>query len=383
MGVQIMETKNEKLWFLQSIRAIATIMVMYSHWGELFWSRPDIAATLSYSVQIDNAKRPFFLFITDRLEFSFGPFGVALFFMVTGYLIVHSLENNRISIFLVKKFLRLYSTYSVTLLLTCGILYISANYWNIPYNISVTDYLKNLSLFRDFYWVQSLDMVNWTMEVQVKFYLLCAFIMYVSKMRNTKTITILIGALTTLSYCVGTIYEYALQQGLLKTYIWMYAIIYAVPFIIFCFIGVVFYYYDSKVWNLKTSICMIIYLIVMYYIAIGIAYPGNMMYPISYYSAFIVFLLIFRFRKHIPRIRVLSFLADISFPVYLIHGVVGFAIMNFLYQYQPYPYLIMLETFVLIILLSYLLHCFIEKPSIKLVNMIAKRIDKCIESKEQ
>lgn len=75
--------------------------------------------------------------------FSRGGYGVHLFFVVSGFVILMSLERSTARQFLVSRFTRLYPVYWLACFLTFAVLTLSRS---IPYDVTVRTFLVNLTM---------------------------------------------------------------------------------------------------------------------------------------------------------------------------------------------------------------------------------------------
>lgn len=111
---------------------------------------------------------------TEGLPFSFpaGRYGVLLFFMISGFVILMSLEHTqRVWDFMFKRVARLYPTYWVAIALT----FCAVAVFGLPgRQVSVSDALLNGLMFHPFFNVPDVEGVYWTLLVELIFYLLMA-----------------------------------------------------------------------------------------------------------------------------------------------------------------------------------------------------------------
>lgn len=110
--------------------------------------------------------------------FSFGHFGVDVFFVISGFVIVNTLEKNSAN-FLKKRFLRLYPVYWLSLILTT-VFFLDP----IKYKFSDIEFYKiffmNVSMFQSFFGIENINGLYWTLGVELKWYILM-FIMFQTK----------------------------------------------------------------------------------------------------------------------------------------------------------------------------------------------------------
>lgn len=362
----IKQPKSDKIWFLQMLRGIAALIVVYAHMWELFWRDNVTATTISYSSPIEGAPFLPHLKLTTWLydyHINFGAIGVALFFLVSGFVIPISLEKMGSAKFLFRRIFRLYPVYIVGLFITFLTLAVSARMNDIPFNFTIIDYLKNATLFRDWFWVLSIDNVNWTLENEVKFYILCAFLYWISGLRSIKSISITTGSLFIFTYIATNVMPLFLNNSMYGIYRFSYILSNATVFLTYMFIGTCFFNLFKGYWSKKEFSSMIVCLYALFILNSHYVFPtGSKEYLVNYTLILIIFSVVYYLRERIKYSSILNFFADISYPMYIIHGVVGYALLSFLYKYQPYPYLVLLEVFLIVIGLSYLLHRLIELP---------------------
>lgn len=101
----------------------------------------------------------------------YGYLGVPLFFMISGYVIALSANNRTAFEFAISRFVRLYpglwAGIGVTLLVT--------SFFNVN-NYGLVQILVNLTLLNDYFGINDLDGVYWTLHVELKFYA-CIFLL--------------------------------------------------------------------------------------------------------------------------------------------------------------------------------------------------------------
>ena len=362
------------------LRGVAALIVVYFHWGEMFWRSNEVAAQISFSTPLQPGTWLPHLNLTNWLydvQFSFGSFGVALFFVVSGFVIPISLEKLGSKAFLVRRLFRLYPTYLVGLAVTYLVLYWSAQINDKSFPFTLADYLKNASMFRDVFDAPTIDNINWTLENEVKFYLLCAFLARISSLSRGRTIVLTVTALSGLAFVIGPLAARLSSSGIADLYPLATPIRAAAPFVCFMFFGTAFYNLYCRRWTMTVFLGVSFVLAGAFAFNVGtiFAVHSPVSFYVSYGAALACFGFFYRVRDRLPEPRCLSFAANISYPLYILHGVSGYALISFLYPLQPYPYLVLLEVFVLVLAASYALHRFVEVPSNRLGYALVKPVD--------
>jgi peptidoglycan/LPS O-acetylase OafA/YrhL len=158
-----------RLDYIDSVRAIAALAVVYFHLAFLFRT----AGRSSWD----------FVFFTDVVDA--GKVGVVAFFIVSGMVIPHSLTReaaNPIKRFAVRRFFRLYPAYWLSALLALlGLYLMDGKDWPGPFFLWRGDgapvwstFLVNLSMLQRFLGAPDMIGLYWTLQVELIFYLLCA-----------------------------------------------------------------------------------------------------------------------------------------------------------------------------------------------------------------
>jgi peptidoglycan/LPS O-acetylase OafA/YrhL len=105
---------------------------------------------------------------------SFGGAGVLLFFYLSGFLIYRNIQKQTLGVFLSRRFFKLIPAYWVNIAVIVGVAVVLKN----TEPISIRTILANLFLLQEFDGDKVLSGVFWTLQIEVKFYLLIAAFCY-------------------------------------------------------------------------------------------------------------------------------------------------------------------------------------------------------------
>ena len=374
-----MELKTTKIWFLHALRGVAALLVMIYHLAFLFWLAND-KVTLSFSFLLPRtsintlAYAPIHDFLT-QYHFDLGAFGVALFFLISGFVIPISLERDQGVRFLISRFFRIYPTYIVgfTLTFLAILLYTRTRGIDFPYGIK--NYLAQISLFRDWLWLPSIDGVSWTLETEIKFYLLVLVIASFKKLNSAKTIILIALSLCFLNIVSSNYYDSLLNNNI-RAYQIIYVITYSIVSLLFMLIGVAFYNFHFKKWS-APQFWVVSVIVFLCFVAAFLNGPTpNLvkMYAFTYIPALLVFTAAYILRDSFKYNKWLNFLGDISYPLYVIHGLNGYMLLTILDGSSVNPYLSLAFTALVVIGISYILHRLVEDPSNQLGKNLAGKI---------
>lgn len=110
--------------------------------------------------------------LVDRLGV-FAQHAVELFFVISGFVVCMTLERTTsIAHFAIARFARLYPAYVASVALVALVHVLGSRYWGPPQPLSV--YFKNLMMWHQLFGVESVNVVYWTLWVELKFYIIVA-----------------------------------------------------------------------------------------------------------------------------------------------------------------------------------------------------------------
>jgi peptidoglycan/LPS O-acetylase OafA/YrhL len=274
--------------------------------------------------------------------FSMGQLGVALFFLISGFVIPFSLERYSRSGFLLARLLRIYPVYAAAVALDVAVLASSAAYWGVPFHLSPGSVLANLLLINNLVGVPTLDMINWTLAVEMKFYLLVALLyqpIRTGRMGGLCCVAVL------LAVCGADL-----------------------VYIVFMGIGTAFKFHHDGRLSMRSLIAgagglFTLFLAAMFF-RMGKAMFGNF---VTYGYALGLFGLAYLLRHKARPIAVLDRLADVSFPLYAIHTLLGYSLLKLLMMGLGWSYLPALAlTAAVLGIAAFGLHLAVERPTIAL-----------------
>jgi len=123
-----------------------------------------------------------------NIVISFGGAGVLLFFYLSGFLIYRSIQKQTLGVFLSRRFFKLVPAYWVNIAVIVAL----AAVFKHTEPISPKTILANLFLLQEFDGDRVLNGVFWTLQIEVKFYLLMAAFCYFAGPRYVYWIFILL-----------------------------------------------------------------------------------------------------------------------------------------------------------------------------------------------
>lgn len=351
---------NNKFIFANQLRGVAAILVVMTHYFGTFFAEQELLAARTFSPNLQLTPAPW----VHLFELPYqGPFGVAIFFLISGFVIPYSLQKTSVAGFLLNRICRIYPTYATCLGLGTLAIAASAYYWDQSFSYEPTVLAANALLIHNLLNLPSMDAVNWTLSIEVKFYLLAALAGAAFFSRKPWW------QLGFQAFAVWITW-YNPNPATLTLFMM------ELNYILFMLIGVLFHQHatgqistGALLW--RSALSLAVFSLTW---SVG---PQRDQFPAVtawYYLALAVFALCYALRAHFRPQRLLDFLADISYPLYCVHSLTGYVLLKILlHRGLPYGAAVLL-TLASAILLAWLVHITVERGSMQLGRRLAGRL---------
>lgn len=319
-----MDRANEKIQSIILLRAVAAVGVCLIHISLLsgFSGKELIYHILNY-----------------------GADGVAVFFVISGFVLPYSLYKNQYQVssffqFLLKRVIRIDPPYwaSIILIFLIGVAPLTAfTFGSLLLHLTyAVPFVKGETWLSDVYW---------TLSVEFQYYLLLGLSFpYLMKLKPIYAIGILV-AITVLFMNILN-FQY---PGLIFTNIFD-----------FVFGYIVFLGYVKKI---ESKIFIAILIGFTLYLIFGISFRSGIAPFLSG-----VFIYLYRRPRSVP---ILSFLGNISYSLYLIHIPISLLFIRFIHPYIKNPLAILILTLLVSVGSAYIFNVIIERPSMRLSKRIS------------
>lgn len=308
---------------LDGLRGIAALAVLLYHFTTRFGEKFDTSLT------------------TNVWEFTRGHYGVSLFFIISGFVILMTIERTGSPrTFIFKRFVRLYPTFWLCVTLT--FLFCNAFGPEI-YKRTISEFAINLTMIPSVFNTRYIDGVYWSLLIELVFYAFMLFLLITQLIPKIKYV----GFLYILFYALVVLYHKYYPE-----------LFYGGLFLA----GINFY----KIWKDKGSwinhLQLFLLLIIIFFsnlletwIAIAIFY--SLFYLVAYRLASFL------------RLYPIVFIGEISYALYLIHQHIGHSLQLLLIQKGVTNYyLLLLWPMLTCIIIAWLITIAFEKPVIAYLN---------------
>lgn len=330
--------KNNHFIALDILRIFAAIIVVLFHF---FYRGPYLN---------ENIKLPI-------IEFAkYGYLGVNLFFILSGFLIAQSLNKKSRSLFMLKRFIRIYPAYFLCLFIT-----IFAKFIFTDVLFSLEQICSNILLVNWLFKIPSIDGVYWSLHIEILFYFLMAAFWIYSKSKGKTDLFLLIWLFTSVYLNFFPSHHFILK---------ILRIITLGEYSGYFIIGILFYRLHFL--GLKKHLFLLCFLCFLFCVKTTYEEAKSLVNlsvdPIIASFLLIIFMLIFPI---IPSLRltinskVVSVLAGATYPLYLVHQELGYIIIESFNLSTIFSGLLLL---VLILTFSVLLNQKLEIPIQKKIS---------------
>lgn len=359
----------KRLAFANQLRGVAALSVAASHLVGVFWLMRDVVSAVTFTPAPPGPPDPLVVIATHPW-FNGGPFGVAVFFLISGLVIPVSLAEHTRAGFLVARLLRIYPLYAAALLIEMAVLAGNARYWGLPFTITARQLAANLLLVQDLTGQPSLDLVNWTLCTELRFYLVMALAAPLVRRGNVALLFGLAGLACALNLLVGSsLLAPWIGPPMPDPALLAYAISTETLFGCFMLVGVLFNYHLRGLVGTGglfagTAGLLVLFAACWSWSVLGAQVPGVTW---NYLCALALFAALYAVRDRVPANRLLDALASLSFPFYCVHALVGYSLLRLLMVAGHVSYPVALAvTLAVLAALALVLHMGVERPMIRL-----------------
>jgi peptidoglycan/LPS O-acetylase OafA/YrhL len=367
----------DRLAFAHNLRGLAALAVVVFHHLLMFWGDPALIGKLIPAPPYPGSGLGAVRQVYPHLPINLGSFGVALFFLISGFVIPFSFRRHRALPFLVARAFRLWPVYACGLGLTLLSVWLTARWFHQPYTLSPRAVAAHLLWVRDLLWLPSLDGIGWTLEIEVKFYLLCALL--AAWLRRGRVIPLAAIGLGCLSLALFTS---PISSTLPLAHPRHYGLLYIAQLdammLSFMLIGAAFHYHYRGWISAREGLLLGGLLLACF---VG-QWQVNVLSELrrtgvpTYLSALGVFAVCYLRRGRLGSSRVLSRLADVSYPLYAVHGFAGYCYMRVFVSVWDRPWLALMSCLAASLGLAYGLHRLVEGPCTRLGKSLAGRLER-------
>ena len=286
----------------------------------------------------------------------YGAFGVQLFFMISGFVVLMSAWGRSVPQFVASRVSRLYPAYWVGVIATGLYLYLDRSSPGVANwdNIGIVGWLSNLTMVQPAIGFPNVDGVYWTLWAELKFYLLLGVFIAIGITRNR---ILLVCAAWPVAGMLAAISQEKLLIELLQP---DNAPFFAMGMMLFL------------IWREGPTFITVTILLANLAFALAVGYRslwwttnGGPADPWKVVALYIVFVLLILLATHGPIGRLdwkwLSAAGALTYPLYVLHAELGWGLIGAIQTYFP-PYVTLAIVTGVMLIAAWLVNRFVEQP---------------------
>jgi peptidoglycan/LPS O-acetylase OafA/YrhL len=384
-----------KVWFAQALRPVGCLLVVANHYLFLFVAAPQTAALFGFFPPITDLPTPSYLGVGrffDRIHIGPRMFAVCLLFLVSGFVIPYSLRVGSVWQFVVRRVLRVYPTLWVGLAVVFAGVWLQARASGLPNPFTnARSVVSNVLLVNPYVGERYIETVCWTLAVEELFYVVCAALAGRALLARPAAVLAAAAVPAALSVVWNVIPDDVRQRAaeVVATHLgadpgggrvlwaFVHALAFHSTFLVYIFVGVVLHHVYVGAWRPRVGVPAAVALLALFGVCcrFGLATPAGS-YPGYFYdalNALVVFVLAMLANRRLPYSRVVDWLADRSYPIYLLHATLGYITIRAVYLATGQLYLGMAVAFLGTLGLAAVVHAGVENPSVRLGRWLTRR----------
>jgi peptidoglycan/LPS O-acetylase OafA/YrhL len=353
---------------------VAAGSVVVAHYLHTFWTNPNAVAALTGAPALP----PVQTWVTRAMDtvlpgHFFAHFGVGLFFLISGFVIPFAFINRGRMEFAIGRAFRIWPTYALGLTLAAAAYAACSAWFGTDRPFDWTTYGVQLLFIRDFFGYRAVDGIVWTLEVEAKFYLLALLLAGALRAGRLTPILAVAAVFAAISLAASQLPRWLHSPDL--GYRLLYILTFNGQMVSYMLIGTAFnLFYRGTISRklLFVSIVLLVGSVAMQW-HLGTMASSFRSGMVCYLIAVAVFALAYAWRDKLIFPASLSWLADVSYPLYVVHGVAGYALMRIMLS-AGFSGVVTVATATACALgLAWLLHVTVEVPTQRLGKTIAQK----------
>ncbi|MDD3834987.1 MAG: acyltransferase [Sulfurimonas sp.] len=337
-----MSSKFTRYDGLDFVRVIAVMLVSFAHFTYTAHHRTDISGIKNSTVIVESSEWALLLpdeFLSMYFSTYLGTIGVSLFFVTTGFLMPLMMQRYTRGEFFLNRVFRIYPTLFVSVALTWGLVF-----WYGGEEFGVSNFWHSVFLTFGFWGVGAIIPVLWTLVIEMFFYALCFGLGRFTPLK--------------LLFSIGGVAAFSLVA-----HFWhVGALEYVVKYLLIILVGSALYFLHLREGEMYKNIAMVILACGAWFLVFFITEPAA---PYAKMGSIIIVMGVVGFFLFYPIKSpvFIKLLADIVYPMYLLHFTFGLIVMIEVKEFfSQNAYVMVLFAYLAVFVMSLLVHYGVEKP---------------------
>ena len=379
----IRQSGGRRILFLDSLRAIAVLLVV---WGHVMlvgvndpatvgnWVPGVVAPIFGAESPAQNPHGKLGLILVQSTGVGPGGLGVALFFLISGFIILRTVERTKPSAFLLQRFFRIVPLCFVSVLLVAGITAAYSRYLGFEQPNSIKSILTSSFALNFYNGAFSTIPVLWTLEVEIAFYIVMALLSAVSGKVTTASIVSLSVLCLLFTALIASPLVQGIQGNTLRILLHLSGMAVHVSYML---VGsIVYRAYSTSSW--RGHFIPFVSVFGCYWLGLCVLQSATNHREIGAsahdgIAAFLIFAAAMAFGMDGRILRPLRWIGGISYPLYLLHIPIAWGLLVISSRLGLGMHGAGLLSICAVMALSWILHKSIEMPSQQLGKKLSER----------
>lgn len=361
-----------RLEWANALRGIAALSVLVFHYAVVFWTRQDVAAGLARRPPLYDGDEgaPRWSLALAGAPVDLGATGVAVFFLLSGYVIAISLDRYSRAGFIVGRSMRVLPTYAAGYLVSCGFIWAMGDPAGelVPTRV-LAGMVPGLPLLLGV--TAPADGIVWTLIIELAFYGVCLVAYRSLTTRWPVLAAVALGCVAVQVLVPPPAQLVGSTLGGLT-----YVALLACPFLPVMLVGVALSARRRGQIGGRTTVVLVPSLAVVHValLSSSAVVATSVVYRLSFVVAIGAFVGVWALGDALRQRRVTDFFADISYPLYVVHPVLGYVVLSYLAGAGFPAAAAVPAAAVAAMAAAWLLHVTVEAPTHRLGQRWARRL---------
>ncbi len=356
------------MWFAHAIRGPACLVVVAVHLGYVFWADQPHVSAIGHFPALDLGEPNFWarLYEWPAQWHLYGTIAVCLFFLVSGFVVPYALERGTLGSFFVRRFFRLYPTLWVCLLVNLAVVALQSRLLGSAFPYDAKEVAGNAVLLGPYMRVGWIEPVLWSIAVEELFYLLAALAAWRKVLARRGFVVVAAAGLTAASLAGGSA-----TAG--SPLFWLS---FNATFVIYVLLGVVFHQVYRGRWAAWEGAGLLVAVLAAFEISLHWGATGVIahFYDVSGVVGLGLFAALYLARDRLPQSRLLDWLGNITYPLYMVHALNGYLLLRVVWLATGNYYVSVAVAVTGALALAALVHRLVDRPSNDFGRRLAKRM---------
>lgn len=345
--------------FAHTLRGIAALSVLAAHYCGAFFQYHEYLATLMQVPALERVPDIYGVaWMIGEFYVLLSQFGVGIFFIISGFVIPFALMKEDQSMFIKRRVFRIFPVYIAGFTFVATAIFALTVYAGSKFGYSLLHLVSHFGILtRGLLGYSRIDGISWTLEIELVFYLVMAVAGHRIMAHGLRAP--ILAALVIAAFAIAS--NVAMRLG-------FYSIVGNTGFqawaALLLVVGIGYHLFLTGKLSRK-SFCELHAAVAALVIAVWLCFDRTVytwQWIGGYAVAMAVFAIAYAMRDRVKSFWLTSHLANISYPLYVVHALLGYVVMYWVISQGYGAYTAILAAATVSYVVAVVLHLAVEKP---------------------